>query len=449
MALLQQTDLQPLGTTQITPTGVLPLKPLAPTKTPLLQDTPIVPSTTTATTGPLTGSGTPSIIPPAPPTSQPTMDTSYNPSSIPPWLQNTITATQSPGGAGPTGALAPGYAPATQAPLAEPLTQPAIQPPSPQTGVTPMPPPPPIYTGGSETLVQPKTLPSTGTITDQNLIPPTQPGVAQPGTQPITDQNLIPPGQPAVQPPAPQGTLPDGTFGPGSNLVNQQIGITPSAGTQQATSQLQQLLQRLGNQPSITDSASQLYQSLLGQAAPGFQAAGRSILQDAAANGRLGSGMTTEALTSDPFGSSGLGLQLGKYQAQLAQQLAGQLAPAQAQYGLAQLGAVGGAQNQLFGQDVANTNQQTQQQGYQAGLAQEDFNNQLQNALLGLQGQNQNFNQNLATAEAEGGLGFGNSAIPTEFGVAGQYGQQGQQGMSAASQLLQYLQSLGLIGGNG
>lgn len=301
------------------------------------------------------------------------------------------------------------------------------------------------------------------------------------------------PGSQSSQPD--QSAPPQTTFGPDQNLVGTQFGPTaqPTGLLNQAQQQIGQaqlgplqgfgqdvtqarqttsnLLGSLTQSPDRSTLAGQTYQQLLAQTVPEYQAAARGIMQQAAAGGRLGSGMTSEALTSDPFGSSGLGLQLGKYQANLAKQLATESAGQTLQDRLSQLGAaqgvaqglggldlsqqglglqqgttaanlalgrgqaLSGLAGQQFGMGQTQREQMVGERGYQQGMDQQAIENRVRQQQVQDQLLNSAYGREANTAGMLGGYGF-QGPSPTGLGLADYYSQQGGDTNAAIAELL-------------
>jgi hypothetical protein len=106
------------------------------------------------------------------------------------------------------------------------------------------------------------------------------------------------------------------------------------------------------NSPDLTKSGVDVMKGYIAETDPQYQADIRSTMQAAAAGGRLGSGMTTEQLIQDPYGSSGLALNRGKNIAALAQQLAGSLAPAEQQSEASKVALQDALLNSAFGRQA-------------------------------------------------------------------------------------------------
>jgi hypothetical protein len=124
--------------------------------------------------------------------------------------------------------------------------------------------------------------------------------------------------------------------------------------------------------------------------------------------------MLTEQLTSDPTGSTGIGLQRQKYLGNLAKELSTESAGQTLQDRLRNLSAGQGVLGQFSGLDELGLENLKGERGYEHGLSEEAFQNaQEQNQLLA-------------------GLG-GPSVSPA------QYGQAGADQAGTGATLLQYL----------
>jgi len=137
-----------------------------------------------------------------------------------------------------------------------------------------------------------------------------------------------PAGKPMINPMAPQGPsggVPATVTPGGAPTAPQSGGGGPAIAPQAPETPYDKYI----NSPDLTKSGVDVMKGYIAETDPQYQADIRSAMQAAAAGGRLGSGMTTEQLIQDPYGSSGLALNRGKNIAALAQQLAGSLAPAE------------------------------------------------------------------------------------------------------------------------
>lgn len=201
-----------------------------------------------------------------------------------------------------------------------------------------------------------------------NTVPP--PGV---GGGAVVDPGsaagpTLPTGQPAQY----------GAITPGNNLVGTSILPSPSPDTTAARGDVSKGLAGLQTAPDRGTLAQQTFQELSAQSEPDYQAALRAATQAGAAGGQLGSGMLTEALTSDPYGSTGLGLQRQKYLGNLSAELATSSAGQTLQDRLNQLSAGQGVLGQLSGLDQQALQNLTGERGYESGLSEQAFQNNLQ-----------------------------------------------------------------------
>ena len=160
------------------------------------------------------------------------------------------------------------------------------------------------------------------------------------------------------------GPLTVGTsqFGPTQNLIGTQFTPQLSSGTQTAQQDVLNQLQGVQNAPSVQDQ----FNALANQSNPIFQQNLRTVGQDAAKYGRIGSGLTT----------SQLGDVASNYNQYLAN-TAAQLAPQQFQQQLVALGASQSALGQLAGIDQTQYQNLLGERAYQQDLSQQAFNNNL------------------------------------------------------------------------
>lgn len=221
-----------------------------------------------------------------------------------------------------------------------------------------------------------------------------------------------------------QGPIQYGSITPGNNLIGTSLLGTPSGDTSQARTDVGNSLNGVLNSPDRNALAQQTFSEIAKQTEPDYQAALRSAGQVGAGAGQLGSGMLNERLTSDPFGSSGLGIERQKYLGNLGQEIATQSAGQTLQDRLNQLSAGQGVLGQFSGLDQTALGNAVGERGYEQGLS------------------NQAFNQNMAQNQFLASLGgFGQSSPSTLYGMGGDQGGMG-------GNLLQLLlQNQGRFGG--
>ena len=179
-------------------------------------------------------------------------------------------------------------------------------------------------------------------------------------------------------PPAGAGTpgVALGSYGPGSDLQSSTITPANSALTNQAQGAVTHALGSLAALPDRTALA-QGNMALLQQQIGDEQTAGmKQIAQQAAALGRVGSGMTTSN-----YGD--LADRLAVEQQRAASGLALDAASGQASDTLNRLGATQSVLGQSAGLDASNRNELRTERGYQTGQAQTAYNQQVQQATLG------------------------------------------------------------------
>jgi hypothetical protein len=213
-------------------------------------------------------------------------------------------------------------------------------------------------------------------------------------------------------------------FDPNNNLIGQQLSAQPSAGTNAAMGDVNSNLAALQTAPDRGALAGQTFQQLSQQSDPAFQEQLRTVGQDAAKFGRIGSGLTTSQLGDV---ATVRNQNLGNLQAQLATQSAGQTLSDQQ----AKLGASQSALGQLSGIDQTAYGNLVGQQGYQNNLSQQAFQNNEQQ-IGDLSG--------LANSYGNPNTGISN--------VANQYSQQGQGNQQQGGDILSYLLKNKGLGGN-
>jgi len=458
MALLAQTGDSTLSAGGYT-TGVKPLVP----GTPVPIKPAIAPTTVTQPAGALAlpGGIQPIIQPPA-------TQTGITPPSIVPSIQPPSPSTppapaitpsvQPTGGTPPTPSITP--PPPSVTPAVTPSVPAAQQPATPSTLQTaiqsltrqpsvPTPPPTNSVTTGAQNLlssIQPKPPTTPGTLPPPSVqppsgavVPPPTPNVPPPQPpSPSVPPTPPPGGGPAIiaTPPGSTGQMPTGVqpvsgpavglpgtggpgpgggagpvtpFGPGNSLQFEQLNPTVDPATAAAQGLSLDAAGRVASGPDLQKSATDEYNAMIAQAAPAYQNVLRQALQASAAGGRQGSGLTTTELGD-------AALQQEKYQTNLAAQLAGSLAPAEAAQRVSNLNALNSNQANQFGENQTRYADLAGQQQYQAGQAQQAINNDttqqtLQDALL-----NSEFNRQMGSSE----LGMQGAGIIGGEGVAQQ-----------------------------
>lgn len=240
----------------------------------------------------------------------------------------------------------------------------------------PVPPPPPesavpggqiitSYAGGSGPQINPA-VPSTDTA-----VPITP-----------TPETLYGGGGPNIQPPVlgglgalPQSGNPITTFGPGNDLISSQINPVASGRTGDTMSAVDAARNALSGGPNRSDLAAQYIDQWNQRTQPQFQQDLTNATKLAAANGRIGSGMLTNAY-GDIVAQRDAARQVAQ-QGFATDALAGTI-----QDRLNNLGALSGLESQQYGQDAANRNEVRGERGYQQGLSQQAFTNDAQRLAL-------------------------------------------------------------------
>lgn len=265
------------------------------------------------------------------------------------------------------------------------------------------------------------TGPGISTIGAGQVVPPTP--TAGPGTTPIP-QGVGNPG----------GTVPSGNpyltpFGPGNDLIGQQINPTANPRLQGTMGAVDAATQALAGAPDRQQLASDYFQSLLAQAQPQFDQNIRSITQRNAAAGRLGSGMYGSNLVDAAT----------QYQQNIAN-AAGDLAYNTGSQAfsdrLSGLGALSGLESQQFGQGQAQQDALRQERQYQYGLDQNAVDRQVQQQQLQDYLLNSQFNRDQSRINTLAGLGYGGNPSGTYLGASGQAAGQAAGGNDLLYQLL-------------
>lgn len=285
--------------------------------------------------------------------------------------------------------------------------------PAPTPGVQP-------YQGG---MVQQR-APVTAAPTAPAPMPPT-PGY-MPGGE-IARPQQPPPGGVVVPPPQPpQPQQPDGggdrfitPFGPGNDLVYGQINPEGSDRLKQYQDQLLSYSQGLADTPDRNELARQSWEQIAQASEPEFQKELQGVGQKAAALGRIGSGITTSELGD-------VTLQREKYLGNLQRQLATEASGQTLSDRLARLQAGQGLEAQQYGQEAGNRAELRGERGYQHDVAQEPYQQQL---------------QQIALRDALINSEFGRQLQAGQLGLEGaqMYGQQAGDAGGTASDLLQQL----------
>jgi hypothetical protein len=146
------------------------------------------------------------------------------------------------------------------------------------------------------------------------------------------------------------------------------------------------MAEKVAGGEDLTKSGVDVMKGYIAQTDPQYQADIRSAMQAAAAGGTLGSGMLKEKLLADPTGASGLATMRGKDINARAMELAGSLAPAEAQRRAGATSTLGGYAGSLYGQGEGAINTQMRQRAMQEELLNSAFGRQATTAQLGMQG---------------------------------------------------------------
>lgn len=277
-------------------------------------------------------------------------------------------------------------------------------------------------------------------LTPKKPIPIPAPENALPTLGPVPDTstmlpslglNVIPP---APQPQAPQAQPSFGqtTFSPDANLIGTQINPNNPGDTSAARSQYASLLSGLnGSLPNRQDIAQKAYNDFSTNLGNTEQLGIQNIGREAAAAGRLGSGMVSTSLGD-------LQTQLANADAQARSQLAQNVAGETLNDRLAALGASGQGLNLLSGLDTNARNELRGERGYQYGLNQDALQNSLQQYGLEQGAQQQAFNQNQAVNDLLAQIS-GGGVNPLYGAISGMYGQNASDAFGGAGDILKYL----------
>lgn len=240
-----------------------------------------------------------------------------------------------------------------------------------------------------------------------------QTGPGNPAPQPPGISTGMPTLSPTPTAPTQYGAVGQSQITPANSLIGQQLTPGMSQDTANARGAIGQSLGALQG-PDRGALAGQTFQQLRDLSQPQFEQDLRSVGQNAAKFGRIGAGMTTNAL-GDVAGNREK--YLGTLQQQLATESAGQTLQDR-------LGVLGGQQaglGQLSGLDQQQYGNMFGERGYQQGLAQQGFQNDQQ--INGLLAQ----------------LGFGGNEGALQQLIGQQYGNQAQNASQGAGDILKLL----------
>jgi hypothetical protein len=260
---------------------------------------------------------------------------------------------------------------------------------------------------------------------------PLAPGSPQPGTVPAPLSTATAPAPSiGVQLGSPIPPLQTTSFGPGNNLVGAQINPTASPDTAAARTQLGSLFSDIGAQaPNRLAIAQNALKTFDEQQADQEKLGVQNIGREAAAAGRLGSGMVSTSLGD-------LQTQLNRAREQETRGLAGEVAGQTLNDRLAALSGTEGALGELSGLDTQAQTALRGERGYQATQDQQAIDNLVRQFGLEQGAQAQDFSQNFDTNAQLAALGFGGSSDATLGDVAGTYGTQGSDLLSGAGGIL-------------
>jgi hypothetical protein len=222
-------------------------------------------------------------------------------------------------------------------------------------------------------------------------------------------------------------------FSQAMSMLQQALASSSSPEAQQMRGKLMGLFDNLQTAPDRLDLAADALRIQRELTAPQWQQDLRHVGQQAAALGRIGSGMTTNELGDITLAREKA---LGLYGQQLANQASGQIL----QDRLNVFGAGAGLQGQFSGQDLAQGQFKAGLGNQYAGMAQATTANEQQNAARALQAALANQSANLQAATSRAGLGLQQAGLFSQLGgqSAGmatntaQFNAQQQQAQQAA-----------------
>lgn len=265
-------------------------------------------------------------------------------------------------------------------------------------------------------LLMPGLMPPPGlppTVSAQPMVPQPQ-GAGATGAGPMIAPMAPQPLGPLNPPAAAAGGVPGtSSFGPGNNLIGTQINPTPSGDTIAARTQLgTQLggLQGPDRKALALDALKTFDQNQADTEKLGVQDIGR----EAAAAGRLGSGMVSTSLGD-------LQTQLAQKRDQEVRGLASDVAGKTLDDRLAALGGTESGLGQLSGLDTGAADALRGERGYQTGLDQTATDNAVRQFGLEEGAQGQDFAQKNAIDQQLEALGFGGNTANFETGLADTY----------------------------
>lgn len=251
----------------------------------------------------------------------------------------------------------------------------------------------------------------------------------------------INPGVPNIQPPAPSGAgSPITSFGPGNDLVSAQVNPVASGRTGDTMSAVDAARNALAGGPNRSDLAAQYIDQWNQRTQPQFQHDLTDATKYAAANGRIGSGMLTNAY-GDIVAQRDAARQVAQ-QGFATDALGGTI-----QDRLNNLGALSGLEGQQYGQDAANRNEVRGERGYQQGLSQQSFQNDAQRLALEEALTQGSYGRDSDRLNQLIQLGYMNNPGSLYLGASGQVQQGANQSQQGISDLLaQYFMGKNVAG---
>ncbi len=242
------------------------------------------------------------------------------------------------------------------------------------------------------------------------------------------------------------GPPPTQPFGPGANLIGQQINPEPlnfSPESERARTLTMQSLENLSGAPSRREIALDVLRNFDAEQGDVRTRGIRDIGRGAAKFGRLGSGAVTTDLGN-------LEERLDENRNRLLRGLSADTAGAELGDLLGRLGATAGVGGQFRSEDLGAAGfrqglrgELRGERGFQRGLAQDAQQSNIQRALAEAGLDDQAARRELALNQFLGGIGFGGQQFdPATAALAGQFSDQAGGTVASLAQLLQQLQQL-------
>lgn len=242
-----------------------------------------------------------------------------------------------------------------------------------------------------------------------------------------------PAAEPAPPPPPQMPTTPLSRFGPGQSLRGIQINPFESERLKNIQGLVGGAAEAVGQGPDLGQAAAERLNLFREQVLdPQFEIASRDVGRRAAALGRVGSGVVTTELGE-------LGARRERELGQEARRLSAETAFQEEQNRLRRLGALGGLESQLYGQEAGARGELRGERGYQEGLAQQALQNRIRQLLLGEDIREREFGRGMQRAGLAAQLGYGGTPTGLEYNLANMLQRQAGESFAGAGDILSLL----------